>query len=252
MCKAFSGIIKENGEVLWQFGMDSHEDIIQKFGLRDTESPPTFARFEVAPKNGEYLDPDEWVFRLDEKAKPKWWKDIYKDWACAAKDEWQKKLDKILVHKPIVHPFKIDPPKKITKKHLDLLRSWASVGDSVRASVWDSVWASVGASVGDSVGASVRASVWASVGDSVRASVGDSVWDSVWDSVGAYSGSFFRLPRESWKYTEKIKTTGYPFQPAVDLWEMGLVPSFRREDSGGFMVGRMLKSFGKEKSNDPK
>ena len=28
MCKAFSGVIKENGEVLWQFGMDSHEDIV--------------------------------------------------------------------------------------------------------------------------------------------------------------------------------------------------------------------------------
>ena len=65
---------------------------------------------------------------------------------------------------------------------------WASVRDSVRASVWDSVGASVRASVWasvwDSVGASVRASVWdsvrASVWDSVRASVRDSVGDSVW------------------------------------------------------------------------
>jgi hypothetical protein len=48
--------------------------------------------------------------------------------------------------------------------------------------------------------------------------VGASVWD--------YSGSFFKLPRKSWLYTDKIKTKGYPFQPAVDLWEMGLVPSF--------------------------
>jgi hypothetical protein len=36
----------------------------------------------------------------------------------------------------------------------------------------------------------------------------------------------FNLPRKAWKYTDKIKTAGYPFQPAVDLWKMGLVPSF--------------------------
>ena len=69
----------------------------------------------------------------------------------------------------------------------------------------------------------------ASVGDSVGASVRDSVWDSVWASVGAYTGSFFNLPREAWKYTENIKTNGYPFQPCVDLWERGLVPSFDGE-----------------------
>jgi hypothetical protein len=44
--------------------------------------------------------------------------------------------------------------------------------------------------------------------------------------VWAYTGSFFLLPREAWKYTEKIETEGYPFQPCVTLWEQGLVPSF--------------------------
>jgi hypothetical protein len=56
----------------------------------------------------------------------------------------------------------------------------------------------------------------------VWASVGDSVWDSAW----AYAGSHFKLSRKAWKYTEKIPGRGYPFQPAVDLWEMGLVPSY--------------------------
>jgi hypothetical protein len=89
---------------------------------------------------------------------------------------------------------------------------------SVRDSVWDSVRDSVRASVRASVGDSVRASVWASVGDSV--------WASVWDSVRAYNGTFFVLPRESWKYTENIKTEEYPFQCLATLWERGLVPSF--------------------------
>ena len=68
----------------------------------------------------------------------------------------------------------------------------------------------------------IRASVRDSVWDSVRASVRDSVGDSVW----AYTGSFFILPRDAWKYTENIKTEGYPFQCLVTLWEQGLVTSF--------------------------
>jgi hypothetical protein len=56
--------------------------------------------------------------------------------------------------------------------------------------------------------------------------VGDSVWDSVGDSMRAYAGTFFKLSRKLWRHTEKIKTKGYPFQSAADLWEVGLVPSF--------------------------
>ena len=61
----------------------------------------------------------------------------------------------------------------------------ASVWDSVRDSVWNSVEASVRDSVRDSVWNSVRDSVWASVRASVLASVWDSVEASVWDSVWA-------------------------------------------------------------------
>ena len=213
MCKAFSGVIDKNGEVYWKFGMDSHEDIISHFKLKDDSGDKRtvkIARFEIAPANGDYLNPDEWKFRLDEQVRPEWMNECYEGFCWKAQKAWKTKLDKILVHKPIVHPFKIVPPKKITKKHLDLLREWASVRDSVRDSVWASVWASV------------WDSVWASVWDSVR----DSVEASVWDSVRAYTGSFFALPRKEWLYTDKIKTKGYPFQPAVDLWEMGIVPSF--------------------------
>jgi len=147
-----------------------------------------------------------------------------------------------------VNPFKIKPPK-IAKREINLVKDWdsvrASVWDSMRASVWASVWdsvrASVGASMGDSVrasvwdsvgasmGASVWDSVWASMGDSVRASVWDSMRASVWasmrDSMGAYFGSIFSPCISKWKYIEHKKGV-YPFQPAVDLWYLGLIPSF--------------------------
>jgi len=40
---------------------------------------------------------------------------------------------------------------------------------------------------------------------------------------GAYTGSFFKLPK--WKYIQHLPNT-YPFEPLVTLWEAGLVPSF--------------------------
>ena len=148
-----------------------------------------------------------------------------------------------LVIKPTVNPL------LVKRKHLEpnaeeisLLKRWdsvvASVMASVRDSVWDSVvasvmasvgasvWASVWDSVGASVWASVVASVWASVRDSVWASVRDSVGASVWASVVAYISSFFAL--DEWQLNGKTVREN-PFQPAIDLWEAGLVPSFDGE-----------------------
>jgi len=237
MCQAFSFLITEDCHAKWKFGMDSHEEIIEEFHLRDDGHG--FARCEIAPRNKSYLTPDEWIFKVDERAKPKWWTPAHEAEAWGAWKDWKKRLDGMLIYKPAVHPFRdIKPPKKITKKHLALLKQWDSVWASVGASVWASVWDSVWASVWDSV----RASVWASVGASVGASVWASVRASVWDSVGAYIGSFFNLPRNAWKYTEKIKTKGYPFQSAVDLWMMGLVPSFDGEKwrLHGWLDGKAL------------
>ena len=116
-------------------------------------------------------------------------------------ERWVRKLDfktivEPLIIKPIVHPFEITPPT-ITDKEIKLLKQWASVWASVRDSVGDSVWDSVGASVRDSVG----------------------------DSVGAYVGYLFAPVIKEWKYIDH-KEGEYPFQPAVDLWMLGLVPSF--------------------------
>jgi len=80
-------------------------------------------------------------------------------------------------------------------------------------------------SVKDSVGASVRDSVWDSVWVSVKDSVGASVRGSVWDSLWAYIGFIFKDVIKEWKYMDH-KPGEYPFQSAVNLWNMGLIPSF--------------------------
>lgn len=141
-----------------------------------------------------------------------------------------------LVIKPIKNPLLVERkhPKPCAEE-ISMLKRWASVSASVRASVMDSVMASVWASVLDSVmvsvrasvGASVISSVWDSVWDSVGALVWTSVWDSVWvsvmASVRAYVSSFFAL--DEWQLNGKIVREN-PLQPAIDLWEAGLVPSF--------------------------
>jgi len=138
-----------------------------------------------------------------------------------------------------IDPFKLIPPK-IGADQVQLLRQWASLGDFVWAPVWDSVAASVGnsvrASVLDAVGSfvrgsvgdSVRGSVWDAVGASVEASVWDSVLYSVWASVGAFMWAYVSslFPNvKKWKGFNH-EPGANPFQSSIDLWRMGLVPSF--------------------------
>ena len=195
MCKAFSCIIDQVGTVTWKLGVDSHSDLARLGGYQDRVLGE-FAKYEVTPRNGNYLHPDEWVCRVDESPTPSWCGMHEKELVLAAHKQWLSSLSKLLNLHPTVHPFSLTPPT-ITERHIQLLKEWASIRESV--------WALVRDSVGDSVGASVE--------DSVE----DSVWDSVVDSVWAYVGTFFKLPK--WQ-------EGYPFQSAVDLWEMGLVASF--------------------------
>ncbi len=69
-------------------------------------------------------------------------------------------------------------------------------------------------------------------------------WDSVWDSVWGYLGSFFTLNK--WKDI-KLKKGENPFQPCIDLWESGLVPSF---DGNTWRLfgknGKILKEISRE------
>jgi len=213
MCQAFSCIIDHGGKVTWKFGIDSHSELARIGGYKDRQLGE-FAKIEITPRNRDYINPDVWDYRVDESPAPDWCGIHEKEKCLRVHKQWLKKLDKVIVRKKIVHPFQITP-SEITDRHIALLKKWASVGASVGDSVWASVRASVGASVGDSV--------WASVGDSVWASVRDSVRASVWASVRAYTGSFFKIAQ--WQYIKHPKGK-YPYQPLVQLWNKGLVPSF--------------------------
>ena len=180
-------------------GVDSHSHICAYYKLNEDKCN----KYEYSPVTGEFV-----VDQINSKRDDQ-----------EAAENWVKRLDfktivEPLIIKPIVNPLELPKVEHVTDEQVAWLREWASVRDSVRASVWASVRASVMDSVRDSVWASVRDSVWASVMDSVRDLVWASVWASVWDSVGAYVSSFFSIKYE------------HDFSPAVKLWEAGLVPSF--------------------------
>jgi hypothetical protein len=134
----------------------------------------------------------------------------------------------------------LQPQRTPTDADIALLKQWASVrasvgnsvGNSAFDSVYNSAWDSVPTSVLDNVWASVRGSVLYSVFDSVLASVRTSVLDnvlaivrnSVLDSAWVYIGSLFPGIK-NWKNINHVPGV-YPFQPAVDLWHSGLVPSY--------------------------
>jgi hypothetical protein len=269
MCQACSILITKSNKVYWKTGVDSHDDLIKLYQkddieLQDDKEPPhnTFARVEISPSNGDYLRPEKWEYKIDEKVRPDWIFPAHEELCWKEFEKWKKEVYSsfnLKEAKNPIHPFKIKAPTKITKRHIILLQKWdsvrASVGDSVRdsvgASVGDSVGASVGArvrdsvgaSVGDSVGASVGASVWDSVWDSVGASVGDSVKASVGDSVGSYYGTLFPKIKK-WKYCEKIKEKGYLFKSGAKLWKMGLVGVYDGIAKKWYLLGS-LKGNGK-------
>ena len=239
MCHAFSLIIDKKGKTYWKAGLDSHEDIIKEFKLKEPKGmpqPPTnewlakhlaWAKLEIVPKDGNYikdLEKDAWELKVDEPIRPDWYHVGFEKLGWKAWKGWKEQIYSQINIKEArnpIHPFKIKGQKEITKEDLKLLKNWDSVRDSVRDSVWDSV------------GASVWDSVWDSVRDSVRDSVGASVWDSVWDSVRAsvwaYYGSLFPGIK-TWKYVDKkkpcFKGLKYPFQSAMTLWKKGLVPAY--------------------------
>ena len=143
MCKAFSCIIDSQGTVTWKLGIDGHTVLAELGGYTD-RTLGEFAKIEIIPKNGDYLNPDSWEYHVDESPVPKWCGTKEKELCLAAHKKWLKKLEKFINRHPIVHPFKLAPPATIQPKHIRLLKKWASVWASVGASVWASVWAYIG------------------------------------------------------------------------------------------------------------
>lgn len=131
-------------------------------------------------------------------------------------------------------PFEIPPPKKITKDHINLVKKWFSIQKSGENKknppfVKYSVSSSVSCSVQSSISIPMWNEVWVlainSIGKIVSSKF-NSIFSSVKESIFAYAGSIFAPVVTNW-IGFNHKKGEYPFQPAVDLWKMGLISSFQ-------------------------
>jgi hypothetical protein len=158
MCRAFSCIITKDERVLWEVGVDSHDELISGAGLKDDTTDGDlikFAKIEITPDKG-YLYPEgNWTLSVDENTTPRWFtkKKIGLCWDAFGEWKWQvySNINLTEARNPI-NPLSLEP-QEVTQQDIELLKQWASVWDSVGASVRASVRASVGASVWASVGA---------------------------------------------------------------------------------------------------
>jgi len=192
------------------YGTDSHTSIADYFGFKG-EKEDTLNKYEYNPFTGEFtidqLNTNDDSFEIKK--------------LCQSLDF--KQIVPELIIKPIIHPFRdIPPAETITDKDIKLLKDWISL----KSPVWETVWNSLRrSSARSSLKSSMWDSVWFTVRDSLKSPVKDSVKspmrDSVWAAEWSYISSFFDL--EEWKESN-------PFQPAIDLWERGLVPSFDGKD----------------------
>src|SRR3990172_8640946 len=128
-------LVTKSKKVYWEAGIDSHDELVEKFKgedkeIEDDKLPPknTFARIEISPANKDYLRPNRWDYQIDDKVKPEWLDKTYKPICMKAFKEWKKQIYTFNVKetKNPINPLKIKPPKKITQKHIDLLKAWAS------------------------------------------------------------------------------------------------------------------------------
>ena len=78
MCQFKSGIILKNKVVLTQKGNESHSDLLESLGIKDTHmnAAKTFVRAELIPKdNNKYIDISEWKYRVDQDIVPDWYEE---------------------------------------------------------------------------------------------------------------------------------------------------------------------------------
>ena len=78
MCQFLSAIVSKNGEVYCDPFVDSHEEILQRFGLRDNDSQfiDNIVRVEFTPQNDDWFDVENYNLRVDENSIPAWWQEV--------------------------------------------------------------------------------------------------------------------------------------------------------------------------------
>jgi|GEM_PF-1417085 len=73
MCEFFTAIITKDG-IIYDADTDSHEDLLEKSGIRDSSLNPNFVRIELLPKDKNIFNQksSNWYLKVDQDLIPKW------------------------------------------------------------------------------------------------------------------------------------------------------------------------------------
>ena len=81
MCNFFSAIVLKNGEIVYDLNTSSHEDLIEKAGLKDDTADAdklTFARIEIVPGDDDFFtEQKNWYLKIDQSITPTWFTGEY-------------------------------------------------------------------------------------------------------------------------------------------------------------------------------
>lgn len=102
MCKFKSGIILKNKVILTPEGNESHSDLLEMLGIKDTHmnASKTFVRAELIPKNDDKMsDARDWRYKVDQDIVPDWYEkdperyeQEFRDAVEKYMEEWKKKF----------------------------------------------------------------------------------------------------------------------------------------------------------------
>ena len=104
MCNFLSALVTKDGRLLCNPFLDSHEQIIDFFGMQKSDKDKfiqKFVRVEFIPKDDDYFDVDNYKLRIDEDSKPDWFTEFEERITNELKDKIKsliidKATDKIL------------------------------------------------------------------------------------------------------------------------------------------------------------
>ena len=93
MCQPASFVLTKDA-IFWSKKTDSHESIIEEFGLHaDGARGANIVRVEIVPAGNDFRLPiEQWAYKLDQDVKPKWYdaeecearvRAVLPDWICA-------------------------------------------------------------------------------------------------------------------------------------------------------------------------
>lgn len=227
----FALVVTDGGMVIWEAGTEDFEILEKK--------QPIFGesvRIRILPdlrKQYPYLYPDDtWTAYLLGSSLPDWYSAKIRDSIVKAFFQWR---DTVYGRLDLKKLFQIQDPRKsevpaICKTDIEDLLQWVSIYQfniiSPRSSIRETIMQRVGSSIGQDVWNYIKESLWTDImeGAPIREILhGKSAGERQEAMLGALVGSFFTGITD-WKYYTG-ESDGYPYQPAVDLFNRGYIIS---------------------------